>query len=65
MAYQRLQAKVPRIKADLQAKPAMMRGSKRTTPKQANARTRQAKIERLKKEGTDEAAMSVLMDMDL
>jgi hypothetical protein len=61
----KLKAKAPAVKQAVQAKPQMMRGSKRVDPQTRNAREAKAKAERLRTTGTFDAGIAALMDLDL
>lgn len=65
MAYRRLKARTSKAKQQIEDKPPMLRSRKRPTPKQAQNRARQARTERLSQEGTVDAGVAALMDMDL
>lgn len=65
LKYRRLQAKAPKVKAEMAGKPKLMTGSKRPNSKQIGSRDKQARTERLRTEGTLDAGIRSLMDLDL
>lgn len=65
VAYHRMKAKAPQVKANLEQRPKMLKGRKRANPNLTKQRTQQAQTERLKREGTVDAGVAALLNMDL
>jgi hypothetical protein len=65
LAYRRLKAKAPEVRQAIESRPQMLKSGKRPNQAQATNRAKQARTERLRKEGTVDAGVAALMDMDL
>lgn len=63
--YRKALKAAPKVKQDIQQKPALIKGGKRMDPKAKISRDRQARSERLRSTGTFEAGIAALMDLDL
>ena len=65
-AYERQREAAPKVREEVGKKPAMLaQGVKRADPRARGTRERQARSERLRTEGTIDAGVEALMDMDL
>lgn len=65
LAYRRMKARAPEVRKEVESKPQMLQAQRRTVPQQAQKRARQDRTERLKKEGSFDAGVAALMDMNL
>jgi hypothetical protein len=63
--YRKALKSAPKVKQDVQGKPKMFKGGRRMDPKARNSRDAQSRMDRLRREGSIEAAMDVFKDMDL
>ncbi len=63
--YRALKAKAPAVREEVGKKPVIATGGKRTDPKATANKERQAKSERLRRDGTFEAGVAVLEGFDL
>jgi len=65
LAYRRLKSKAPEVSKQVQKRPAMATGGKRAAPGIKDVRARQDRSERLRRDGSFEAGVASLMDLDL
>ena len=63
--YHRARKNTANVSRELGNRPKLMRGTKRADPKTRNARSKNARAEKLRKTGDFEAGISALMDLDL
>lgn len=64
LAYRRTKARAPEVKKAIESKPPIKTG-RRQDPNQSRKQAKQNRTERLKTEGTFDAGVAALMDMDL
>lgn len=65
LAYRRLKAKAPEVRKDIESKPALITGKRRTNPQQSQQRVHRDRTERLKRDGTVDAGVAAIMDLNL
>lgn len=65
MRYRKAVARAPEAQKQVQAKPVMAKGGRRFDPKSKVSAEKQARSERLRRDGTFEAGVASLMDLDL
>jgi len=65
LRYRKALAKAPQVQQQVQAKPVMQSGGRRFDPKAKSSAERQARSERLRRDGTLENGVAALMDLDL